>query len=149
MVLLIILIVFLVMLFGNDSGFFEKTKTVLQSQENRFGCEDGKIESISGIDLTKEKTTYKAMNGIRTNIVEYPLNKKEVMIEYCFRIANLTSEMGGLWLTVKFLDKDMNVLAESEERVADIPGKRIKTVYGYEIVDIGLANQMTSILVDE
>jgi len=129
----------------SNNGFFEKTKKVLQSQERRFGCEDGKIESLTGIDLTKTKTIYKLMDGMRTNRVEYPLNKNEVMMEYCFRVANLTSEMGGSWITVKLLDKDENVLAESEERVADIPGKRIKTVYGSIFIDTKLANEVTNI----
>ncbi len=131
----------------SNSGFFEKTKKVLQSQEKRFGCEDGKIENLTDIDLTKAKTRYHIMDGIRINRVEYPLNKDEVMMEYCFRVANLTSEMGGRWITAKLLDKDKNVLAENEKRVADIPGKRIKTVYGSIFIDTKLANEVTGILV--
>jgi hypothetical protein len=132
-----------------DNSFLGKAKVVLQSQEERFGCENGKIENLTSADLIKTKNTFKVMEGIRTNIVEYPLNKSEVMIEYCFRIANTTSELDGLWLTVKFLDKDKNVLAEEDERVADIPGKRIKTVYGSKIVDVRLANEMTNISISK
>ena len=132
---------------SSDNSFLDKTKVVMQSQKERFGCEDGKIENLTNVESTKSKSGFKIMDGIRTNIVEYPLNKNEVMIEYCFRVANNSSELNGLWLAVKFLDKDKNVLAEEEERVADIPGRRIKTIYGSKIVDVGLANEMTNISV--
>lgn len=131
---------------SNDS-FWGKMENVLQSQEKRFGCEDGKIENLTGVDLTKTKTTFKIMDNIRTNRVEYPLNKDEVMMEYCFRVANLTSDMGDLELKVELLDKDKNVLSRDSKIVWDIPGKRIKTVYGYQMVNVGLANEITSILV--
>lgn len=132
-----------------QDDFLQKTKMVFQSPEQRFGCENGKIENVIESDLIKTKNQFKVMNGISTNIVEYPLNKKEIMMEYCFRVANLTSEIGGLWLTVKLLDKNKNVLIESEERVANIPGKRIKTVYGSVFVPIALAEEITNILVGE
>lgn len=159
----IFLIMFLVGLFSSSNNtstqtqqntsnsFVEKTKDVLQSQKERFGCENGKIEKIADTDLINTNTRYKIIGRIPTNIVKYPLNKKEVMIEYCFKIANLYSEIGGTWVTVRFVDKDKNVLAENEERVTDILGGRMKTVYGSKFVDIKLVNEMTmiSILIDK
>jgi hypothetical protein len=140
-ILSFVIVMFGVLFFGGE------IENVLQSQEKRFGCEDGKIESPINIDLTSIKTTVKIMAGIRTNKVEYPLNKNKIMMEYCFRVANLSSEIGDVWLKVEFLDKDKNALSENEELVEDIPGKRIKTVYGYQIVDAELANEITNISV--
>jgi len=131
---------------SNDS-FLEKTKDVLQSQEKRFGCEDGEIKNLTGVDLAKTKTIFKVMDGIRTNIVEYPLNKKEVMMEYCITVANLTSDIRSLKLLVQFLDKNNNTLVEKDDYVFDVPGRRTKTIYGSVFVETQLSKEIISIRV--
>lgn len=115
----------------------------MKSSEERLACGE-EIKNIpSG---TNDSKRYNVIN-IKSNTVEYPLNKDDIMIEYCITVANFSSEVGGLWVTVKLLDKNKNVLAEDDELVADIPGMRTKTTYGAIFVPTHLGKEITQVLV--
>ena len=130
----------------SDDSFFEKTKEVFQSPEERLGCEDEKIENLNNDELAESKKVVK-ITILNTNIVEYPLSKKEVMREYCVRVANLTSNVGDAKILVQFLDKDNNVLVEKEDYAFDIPGKRAKTIYGSVFIETQLSKEVSTIRV--
>lgn len=129
----------------SNDGFFEKTKEVFQSPEKRLGCVDEKIENLNNNESAESKKIKITIIG--TNVVEYPLNKKEVMKEYCIRVANLTSDMSDVKLLVQFLDKNNNVLAEEEDYAFDIPGRRAKTIYGSVFVETQLSKEIATIQV--
>jgi len=160
LLIFVIFIMILSSLFGKNSGntypsqtqqksndsFLEKTKEVFQSPEKRLGCEDEKIENLNNDELAESKKVMK-MTIVNTNTVEYPLGKKEVMIEYCIRVANLTSNVGDAKLLVQFLDKNDNVLVEDEDYAFDIPGKRAKTIYGSVFAETQLSKEVATVRV--
>lgn len=126
------------------SGFY-LFSLVNQVDEQKLSCEE-KIEQIGSLKPSKVGEKAKIVN-IKTNIVEYPLNKKEVMVEYCITVANFTSDMMNLELRVEFLDKDENVFTETEDYIFDIPGMRMKTEYGSEFVEANLSQEIKRIQV--
>jgi hypothetical protein len=148
-VLLFFLIIVLAIIIGGGEEGERSPAPVSQpsakEEKQKFNCEE-KIEHLGNIKPSKSGEKFKLID-IKTNTVEYLLNKKEVMVEYCITAANFTSDMINLELRVKFLDKGGNVLAEKEDYIFDIPGSRTKTEYGSEFVKTNIAQEIEKIYV--
>lgn len=141
-----LIIAFLLLVFVFDDIWKDEPGLeFMKNTEERLNCEEG-IGNIAEADLVESEKVFKIVE-IKSNIVEFPLNKKEVMVEYCITVANLASDMRSIDLWVRLVDKDDNVLAEEDEYVFDIPGRRTKNISGSIFVGAQLAEEITNVRV--